>query len=225
MPAHLQDLREGDLPEEQRVVVLDQIAIFRENAARREREKKIMDDEKEKFKAMEAARNASAPGAGRTPSSGGENYGYGNRAFTRGPQAPQRQWGAVHQPSPQQQQSPQQNGNDQRRPSPRDPQGYSEPVAFVRPQTAEAKGESERTDEEEEDIRRQRRDRERDAALRDVSLFETPLLTIPTARTSSGKPGAAKDRGSQSRNGASEAATGSRRSQSKATPKHTGRLG
>jgi RNA-binding protein 25 len=122
VPAHLQDLKEGDLPEEQRVVVLDQIAIFRENAARREREKKHMEDEKEKYQVQD------------------------QRAPSR--RESQRQWGAAH--------------------SSQDPQGYQHPVAFVRPQIAEAKGEGARTDEEEEEVRVQRGHRERDAALRDV---------------------------------------------------------
>jgi hypothetical protein len=43
VPAHLQDLKEGDLPENQRVAVLDQIAVFREAAARKEREKKTFE--------------------------------------------------------------------------------------------------------------------------------------------------------------------------------------
>ena len=162
VPAHLQDLREGDLPEEQRVVVLDQIAIFRENAARREREKKIMEEEKDRFKAMEARKLSSSPG-GKNASSGTEGYGYGNRNLARGQQAPLRQWGAPQQRSPQQQ-----NGVGPSKGQTANPQGYSDPVHFVRPQAAEAKGESERTDEEEEDIRRQRRDRERDVALREV---------------------------------------------------------
>jgi len=199
VPAHLQDLREGDLPEEQRVVVLDQIAIFRENAARREREKKIMEDEKERFKAMEA-RNAAGSSGTRAPPSNTEGYGYGNRALARGQQAPQRQWGAPQQRSPQQQ-SPQQNGGGPGRKSSRDPQGYAEPVAFVRPQTAEAKGESERTDEEEEDMRRQLRDRERDEALRDVRVIgceSTSVADVPLARTSCREPRAAANRCSQS---------------------------
>jgi hypothetical protein len=39
-----------------------------------------------------------------------------------------------------------------------DPQGYDKPVNFVKGQTAEAKGESERTDEEEEELRLQKKD-------------------------------------------------------------------
>jgi RNA-binding protein 25 len=138
------------LPEEQRTVVLDQIAIFRENSARREREKKMMEDEKERFKAMEAreARKGNQqpihhPGATSA-------YGYGNRALSH--------------TEPQHTQQSSGNGR-------MDPQGYSQPVAFVKPQAPENKGnkgESERTDEEEHELRQQRREKDRNAALRDV---------------------------------------------------------
>lgn len=144
VPAHLQDLKEGDLPEAQRVAVLDQIAIFRENAARREREKKLLDDEKERQKAVQP------PGSRNSNSS----YGYGQRAFVP-PTAESSRGDAVVRSSTQ----------DRRE----DPQRYNEPVSFVRPETAAGKGESERTDEEEEAIRKQKQDREQALALRDVS--------------------------------------------------------
>lgn len=162
VPAHLQDLKEGDLPEDQRVVVLDQIAIFRENAARREREKKKLEEEKEMFNA-------------RNGGSGPSAYGYHNRGnLARG--GDMRQWGgqqsqsSPNQNSPQQNQNPNQHRQNGAGPSRggRDPQGYSEPVPFVKAQAIEAKGESERTDEEEEEYRKMRRDRERDGVLRDV---------------------------------------------------------
>ena len=173
VPAHLQDLKEGDLPEDQRVVVLDQIAIFRENAARRERDKKKIDEEKERFKAKEAAASASRG----QPSTAG--YGYGNRALTKDhphTQTPQRQWG-------QPQSSPQENGSGSKDRRGHDPQGYDKPVPFVKAQQAEGKGESERTDEEEEESRRQRRNRERDHALREVSEYRTKgIADVPSAR-------------------------------------------
>ncbi|EIW72718.1 hypothetical protein TREMEDRAFT_13947, partial [Tremella mesenterica DSM 1558] len=125
VPAHLQDLKEGDLPEEQRVAVLDQIAIFRENAARREREKKRLEEEKERFKAVQPREGPTGP---------------------RGPAA-------------QQQPGPSAYGYD--------PQGYQDPVAFVKPQSAQGKDVSDRTDEEEEEIRRKRRKQEADALMRD----------------------------------------------------------
>ncbi|KAK4687335.1 RNA-binding protein 25, partial [Tremellales sp. Uapishka_1] len=155
VPAHLQDLKEGDLPEEQRVVVLDQIAVFRENAARREREKKNIEEEKERYRSMEAKQQQQR----------GTGNGYGPRSQPPA-QQPQRTWGSqapVGHPS---HGNPNGAGPSQSN-SYKDPQGYSEPVAFVRAQGIEGKGEGERTDEEEEEMRQLRRTRERDAALRD----------------------------------------------------------
>ena len=173
VPAHLRDLQEGDLPEEQRVKVLDQIAIFRETAARREMEKKALEDEKERFKRDQQRVPAptSPANARREPNS---NYGYGDRLLGKEAQQAQaerqrRQWSQNQTPG-QPQASPQENGD--RRGS-RDPQGYDKPVNFVKAQGVEGKGESERTDEEEEELRKQRRDRDRDLALRDVSVVST----------------------------------------------------
>lgn len=134
VPAHLQDLKEGDLPENQRVAVLDQIAVFRENAARRERDKKHIDEErereKERMRLQAAQRQPSAP----------SGYGYGTRAFPK----------AAPEPS------------SGRTPMDKTP-------TFVRAETSEGRSENERTDEEEEAIRRQRRERDKALALRDVS--------------------------------------------------------
>nr|XP_018265023.1 uncharacterized protein I303_03205 [Kwoniella dejecticola CBS 10117]OBR87181.1 hypothetical protein I303_03205 [Kwoniella dejecticola CBS 10117] len=152
VPAHLQDLQEGDLPENQRVAVLDQIAIFREASARREKEKKAIEDEKERFRIMQQHQNQNQNQ--RTPMGNNSNYGYGNqRAGPGGGQG---------------QQTPQQNGNGAGPSRVRDPQGYDKPVGFVPAQSAEGKVDSGRTDEEEEDLRRQRRQREKDIALRDA---------------------------------------------------------
>lgn len=138
--------------------MLDQIAIFRENAMRKEREKKRLEEEMERFKTMQAQ--------GQSPA-GPSDYGYGHRALTENTKK-SRHWG----PPQQQQQSPQQNGGA------RDPQGYSEPVAFVKAQAPESKEQSDRTDEEEEMLRQQRAARERDAALRDVSGSDSPRDTV-----------------------------------------------
>lgn len=134
VPAHLQDLKEGDLPETQRVAVLDQIAIFRENAARRERDKKNLDEERERFKTMQARGQP-------------VGYGYGTRAFPKS-EVPK--------------------GEPSHGRGSKDPQGYDRPVNFVKPETAEGKAESERTDDEDEAMRQQRRDRDRASALREV---------------------------------------------------------
>ncbi|OCF31872.1 hypothetical protein I317_02949 [Kwoniella heveanensis CBS 569] len=171
VPAHLQDLQEGDLPEEQRVAVLDQIAIFRENAARREKEKKAMEDEKERFKQMQAQQGPGrgTPGGGGTSGGATSNYGYGNnRALGKQQQqAEMRGWGQ-QTPASHGQQTPLPHQNGAGPSKVRDPQAYDKPVGFVPAQSAESKVDSGRTDEEEEEIRRQRRQREKDIALRDA---------------------------------------------------------
>ncbi|WWC68325.1 uncharacterized protein I206_102250 [Kwoniella pini CBS 10737] len=167
VPAHLQDLQEGDLPENQRVAVLDQIAIFREASARREKEKKQIEDEKERFRIMQQHQNQRTP----MNNNNNSNYGYGNqRGLARQQQQQQAEQSRHHQ-SPSGmggQQTPQQNGNGAGPSRTRDPQGYDRPVGFVPAQSAEGKIDSGRTDEEEEDLRRQRRQREKDIALRDA---------------------------------------------------------
>ncbi|BEI87165.1 hypothetical protein CcaverHIS002_0705110 [Cutaneotrichosporon cavernicola] len=132
VPAHLRDLKEGDLPETQRVAVLDQIAIFRENAARRERDKKSLEEERERFKTMQARGQP-------------VGYGYGTRAFPKS-EVPKGEPSRMRE---------------------KDPQAYDKPVSFVRPETAEGKAVSERTDEEEEVLRQQKSDRERSSTLRE----------------------------------------------------------
>jgi RNA-binding protein 25 len=170
VPAHLQDLKEGDLPEEQRVQVLDQIAVFRENAARREREKKAMEEEKERFKAQQAAQGPPGrSGAGVRQAGSESEYGYGNRVFAK-PNQNQRD-GKAFMPSPNTQQ--QQNGSGpSRQHGDRDPQGYGDPVAFVKAQAPESKEQSDRTDEEEEMLRQQRIQRDKGLALREVSCVK-----------------------------------------------------
>lgn len=153
VPAHLQDLKEGDLPEGQRVAVLDQIAVFREASARRDREKKRTEDEKERFK---AAQNMDPTTV---------DYGYGSNRGLQAQIKKERTWGSPHnQTATPQHQQQQHNGRAH------DPQGYDTPVSFVKAQ-AVGKEQSERTDEEEEQLRQQRKVRDRDNALREVSLI------------------------------------------------------
>jgi hypothetical protein len=158
VPAHLQDLREGDLPEGQRVAVLDQISLFRETAARKEREKKARE--------LEAERR----GEQHRPLTTAD-YGYGTRPFGHHGTGPSpnanntSQHGQYGNNRYQQGQAHGAQANGRK-----DPQGYSEPVAFVKAQAAESKLESNRTDEEEEELRLARRARERDQALREVSI-------------------------------------------------------
>lgn len=138
--------------------MLDQIAIFRENAARRERDKKYLEEEREQYKP--GAPKASALSA----------YGYGTRALpkaaeTRAPpgkKATNGTHGQGAQHTQREQGSYAAHGANKA-----DPQNYSEPVNFVRPETVEGKGSSERTDEEEEMIRQQRRERDKAMALRE----------------------------------------------------------
>ncbi|RXK35530.1 hypothetical protein M231_07209 [Tremella mesenterica] len=175
VPAHLQDLKEGDLPEEQRVAVLDQIAIFRENAARREREKKRLEEEKERFKAVQPREGPTGPrGPAAQQQPGPSAYGYGNRGLQKEVQARAQAEAQVRQREQSVSQShngpgPNQNGHGQGfdRKDSKDPQGYQDPVAFVKPQSAQGKDVSDRTDEEEEEIRRKRRKQEADALMRD----------------------------------------------------------
>jgi hypothetical protein len=143
VPLHLQDLKEGDLPENQRVAVLDQIAGFREASARRDREKKQAETDRERYK------------AGQQMDSNTVDYGYGNSRGMTNQVKKERTWGA---PGPHQQ-----NGRE------RDPQGYDQPVNFVRAQAPESKEQSDRTDEEDEMLRVQRREREKANALKEVS--------------------------------------------------------
>ncbi|WWC88177.1 uncharacterized protein L201_003082 [Kwoniella dendrophila CBS 6074] len=166
VPEHLRDLQEGDLPENQRVAVLDQIAGFRVAAAKREKEKKHIEDEKERFRFLQQHQQRNSPNVNIN-----QNYGYGN---TRGLAQQQKQQAANsplqthhhhHHQSPSSSSS---NAGPSRTPLARDPQGYDKPVGFVAAQSAEGKLDSGRTDEEEEDLRRQRRQREKDIALRDA---------------------------------------------------------
>ncbi|KAI9634441.1 uncharacterized protein MKK02DRAFT_28183 [Dioszegia hungarica] len=73
VPAHLQNLRVGDLPEKQRVVCLDQICVFRENAAWLDREQKLREEQTK----MALIYN---PGGYKRPPSPSA-YGYGPRGF------------------------------------------------------------------------------------------------------------------------------------------------
>ncbi|WVN85529.1 uncharacterized protein L203_100676 [Cryptococcus depauperatus CBS 7841] len=158
VPPHLQDLQEGDLPEEQRKAVLGQIAVFRESAAKREREKRLMEEEKERYKTMQQQQ-----GANRTPAAT-SGYGYGNRGLGKQQQQAEM-FKNQHTPSPARQNSVTAGPSKQRE---RDPQAYDKPLSFVKAQTAETKAESGRSDEEEEELRRQKIQREKDIALRDA---------------------------------------------------------
>ena len=137
VPSHLKDLNEGDLPEAQREVVLDQIAVFREQAARKEKERKILEQDRERFRQNDRPQGSQ--------------------------QQQQRQWGRPM-------------GNQQSPGGPplagfgNGPQSYQNPVGFVKSQGTEGKGEGERTDEEEEELRQMKKLRERETMLREVCV-------------------------------------------------------
>lgn len=170
VPAHLQDLKEGDLPEGQRVAVLDQIAVFREASARRDREKKRTEEEKERFKAAQGMDSSTA------------DYGYGNGRGLQAQIKKERAWGSPHTNQTQTPQHQPQQQQQQRNDRARNPQGYDEPVNFVKAQAVESKEQSERTDEEQEMMRQQRKIRDKENALKEVSrlLYKEPLVPALT---------------------------------------------
>jgi RNA-binding protein 25 len=153
IPPHLQDLQESDLPENQRGLVISEIALFRERAAKRERDKAAA--EREKGGAVAASRSAgvggfSGVGAMGTVPSGPKERVWGRPAGGRDQHQQQQGWG-------------------------RGAQGYSKPVGFVRGEDNESyngrkPGENEKTDEELERDRKEARRREEDISFRDVSF-------------------------------------------------------
>jgi RNA-binding protein 25 len=152
VPDHLKDLDANELPEGQRSVVMGQIASFREASAKREAEKRRHDENLDVRK--QAMMGASVP-YGRAPYQGPP------------PQMGSRQWGndgpQQHSPQRQHQQQQQQPA----RPIGDGPQSYNQPVGFIKAQTAEAKAETERTDEEAERLKLDEQQRQRAVMLRD----------------------------------------------------------
>jgi RNA-binding protein 25 len=151
---------------------LDQIAVFREASARRDREKKQAEDDRERFK------------AGQAMDSNTVDYGYGNSRGLSNQLKKERTWGNPNQnQAPNQQNHGQNQGPGQshghgqnQNGRERDPQGYDQPVNFVKAQAPESKEQSDRTDEEDEQIRVQRREREKASALKEVGHI------VPTDR-------------------------------------------
>ncbi|KAL7007880.1 hypothetical protein EMMF5_002527 [Cystobasidiomycetes sp. EMM_F5] len=72
VPAHLQDLAPGDLPEESRGLITREIAFFRESAAKREAAAKQAEDkrQREKLERDEPLRRSGPPSGPSVPSSG-----------------------------------------------------------------------------------------------------------------------------------------------------------
>ncbi|CED83986.1 U1 snRNP complex, subunit SNU71 and related PWI-motif proteins [Phaffia rhodozyma] len=141
VPAHLRDLQEEEIPEERREVVLDQISAFRQTSASREIEKKRVEEDRERrrIEQMVAAQHQQRVKEQR------EKEHREREAARLGKSVdemigPDR--GAF--------------GNG--------PQGYSKPVGFV---AGQDNGHPERTDEEEEEARRERKRRDQMDSLKE----------------------------------------------------------
>ncbi|KAG9003857.1 hypothetical protein FRB94_002848 [Tulasnella sp. JGI-2019a] len=154
VPAHLKDLQEADLPENQRGIVLSEIAQFRERAMKKEKDK--VDRERTAAGGMARGFGGNQPPSGpagyNISPQGPKQWGSQN-GYPTAPQGPQRGWGSG-------------------------PQGYAnKPVGFVRggDDTASVNnadrdnlaGESDKTDEELETERRRARERKEDISFRD----------------------------------------------------------
>ncbi|KAF8578960.1 hypothetical protein K439DRAFT_1416733 [Ramaria rubella] len=151
IPPHLHDLQEAELPEAQRGLVISEIALFRERAAKREREK--LKDERER--GMAFGNTTAFSGAGR-----GGGSSLAPKGPTNAPSGPkERVWG---RPQGQQQQtSPRQQGGYGQ-----GAQGYNKPVGFVQSQS-DMPGDTGKTDEQREQDRKDARARDENESFRD----------------------------------------------------------
>lgn len=149
VPEHLRDLDEQELPENQRAVVMDSIAMFRDRNAMREAEKRKQEEQREAARMAHLQQSRSAAGPSQQAPSPSTSQPPG-----------MRQWGSRQEPD-----------RDAVRPIGDGPQAYNKPVGFAKAQTLEGKGEGERTDEEEEELRQQTRRKRLDQELRDVSQW------------------------------------------------------
>jgi hypothetical protein len=118
------------------------------------------------------------------------DYGYGSSRGMANQLKKERTWGNPNQQNQNQGQQQGQNQFQNQNPGPnhghghgqngreRDPQGYDQPVNFVKAQAPESKEQSDRTDEEDEQIRVQRREREKASALKEVSPNSLELSCV-----------------------------------------------
>ncbi|KAL7412506.1 hypothetical protein BDY24DRAFT_393154 [Mrakia frigida] len=141
VPEHLRDLQAADLPEESRDGVLDQIAMFRVQAVEREQAKKKLEEENERrrIEAMIFEQNATR---------------------MREQQAATR---AKEMASEKEREKDRLAGSSSGGAFGTGPQGWSKPVGFV---PASGSG-IERTDEEEEELRKEKRRRDQADSLRE----------------------------------------------------------
>lgn len=161
VPAHLKDLDENELPENQRGHVLDQISMFRDQAAKREMDRKKQEERMEterEQRRYNPVQQQQTMGQGRGPPQG---LGPSNM----------RTWGG---------QRANQSGQDQQmRPMGNGPQSYNQPVGFVRSGDATAEPLDDMTDEEREELRLKEKQRRHDAELADVSVVARDTCKVP----------------------------------------------
>lgn len=149
---HLRDLSEADLPENQRGLVISEIALFRERASVKRAE------------SVSGARGEAPPMPSRSAGVGGFS---GVGAMATVPSGPkERAWGRARkdsdtQPSNEKRQASFGNG----------PQGYQQSPNFVKGEPAIPEPDNEKSDEELERERIAARKREEDESFRDVSSF------------------------------------------------------
>ncbi|KAG8883364.1 hypothetical protein FRB97_006789, partial [Tulasnella sp. 331] len=156
VPAHLKDLQEADLPENQRGIVLSEIAQFRERAMKKEKDK--VDRERTAAGGMArsfgGAQPPSGPAGYNASPQGPKQHAWGSQnGYPSVPQGPQRGWGSGAQAH------------------------ANKPVGFVRGgddatgvnnvERDNLAGELDKTDEELEAERRHARERKEESSFRD----------------------------------------------------------
>lgn len=148
VPDHLKDLDAEELPEDQRGVVLDQIASFRVQAQKKEEERKRKDEMLNSRSGGSGPYNNGGPGQG------------GNQM---------RQWGG--------------RGEQVVRPIGDGPQGYNQPVGFVKAETLEGRQGGERSDAEVEQMRKEEKQRRLEEDFRSVCRTTQWIHCSPKADT------------------------------------------
>jgi RNA-binding protein 25 len=157
---HLRDLSEADLPENQRGLVISEIALFRERASVKRAEP------------VAGLRGVPPPEPSRSAGVGGFTGAGGMATVPSGPK--ERAWGRGRRESS----DSHQNEKKQQTPLGNGPQGYQKSPGFVKGQSAAPESQTDKTDEELERERIAVRKREEDESFRDVSIcqYAMPLL-------------------------------------------------
>jgi len=159
VPMHLRDLSEADLPENQRGLVISEIALFRERAA---------------VKRAEPAgglRGVPPPEPSRSAGVGGFTGAGGMATVPSGPK--ERAWGRARQESLDSHQNEKKQAS-----SGGASQGYQRSPEFVKGQSAAPEPQTDKTDEELERERVAVRKREEDESFRDVSIHQCAILLV-----------------------------------------------